>query len=111
MPFFIVYDPSQASNGPFLIGNRKGSRAKQFATYILADIRLRQCGRTAKNYSKIHQFDNLADATSYCVMTREARRSKIIVTVKKKPPGGGSAVSAEAQSTGLPVAVLSEPVP
>lgn len=106
MPYFIVYDPPGEGNGPYLIGNRKGSRDKQFGSVTMAERRLRECGRSARNCSKIHQFDNLADATSYCVTMRDARRSKVIVTVKKKPPEGGSLAHrvAGGQSVGLPAA-------
>ena len=104
MPFFIVYDPPGEGNGPYLIGNRKGSRDKEFANYYQAAKRLGQCGKSAKNCSKIHEFSNLADATSHCVTMRDARRSKVIVTTKKKPPEGGLLAHRVIgdQSVGLP---------
>lgn len=70
--FFLVYDPP-VSNGPYLIGQHKGSKDKTFPNYSRALHRHRQLGTAVRNVTKIHEFDNLADATGYCVYIREMR--------------------------------------
>ena len=108
MPFFIVYDPPWPGNSPYLIGDRKGSREKQFNSYSMAAYRLRQCGRSARNCSTIREFDCMADATSFVVHERYVRRqamiNNVVVTTKKKPPEGGLLAHRVVgdQSVGLP---------
>lgn len=102
MPFFLVYDPPN-STGPYLIGDRKGSREKQFPTFSAAEYRLRQIGRTARSHTMARQFTNLADANSYCITIRQARRTDVVVT-QKSPPRRAVVPSEEAQPrVGRPV--------